>query len=146
VQLLTKLPGRAALELLRQEVALKEPDRWLALALAEHVAADVAANQDAQLARELLEVAASLLGQDTDSIARVAAKGASIRLERNTVGMIIPLRTDDLRRRGHRGRLRARPRAGHPGRHHQAHRPGRSARGSRRSRSRWRCSTRTARP
>lgn len=100
VQLLTKLPGRAALELLRQEVALKEPDRWLALALAEHVAADVAANQDAQLARELLEVAASLLGQDTDSIARVAAKGASIRLERNTVGMIIPLRTDDLRRRG----------------------------------------------
>lgn len=98
--LLAKLPATVALAALKEEVAAEEPDRWFSMALAEHVALGVERDQEPKLARELLDVAAPLLGHRAEMVARVAAKGAGVRLERNTVGLLMPLRTDDLRRRG----------------------------------------------
>lgn len=93
-------PEALLLDLLRDEVASTEPDRWLSALLTQRLVEAVKKGQDPQLARSLLEVALGLLGQDADDVARVAAKGAGVRLERNTVGLLMPLRSDDHRRRG----------------------------------------------
>lgn len=99
-ELTRRLPAAAALDVLREEVASEEPDRWFSSLLTQYVAAEVKAKQDPRLARDLLSIAVALLGDDADAVARVAAKGAGVRLERNTVGLLMPLRSDDLSRRG----------------------------------------------
>ncbi|MFO0551180.1 MAG: ABC transporter substrate-binding protein [Polyangiaceae bacterium] len=96
----TSLPPATLLSLLRTESQAERPDRWLLTVVAEQVAEIVKASQDPSLARELLEIAAPLLRDQADAIARVAARGAEVRLERNTVGLAMPLRSDALRRRG----------------------------------------------
>lgn len=99
-RLVTSLPPATLLSLLRTESQAERPDRWLLTVVAEQVAEIVKASQDPALARELLEIAAPLIRDQADAIARVAARGAEVRLERNTVGLAMPLRSDALRRRG----------------------------------------------
>lgn len=99
-ELLAPVPPAPLLELLRLESADGDPDRWLLLFVAQRVAQEVLATQDPALARALLELAAPLLRDQADALARVAAKGAGVRLERNTVGLLMPLRNADLRLRG----------------------------------------------
>jgi len=90
----------ALLWLLVEETKLDEPDRWLLDLLSKHLTKVVLAKQDPKLARTLLSVAAPLLRDDADAVARVAARGAGVRLERNTVGLVMPLRSNEHRRRG----------------------------------------------
>lgn len=99
-RLLGQLPVQVVLGLLKEEVAFEEPDRWFSALLANHLADAVERDQDPQVARALLEIAAPLLGPKAEPIARIAARGADVRLERNTVGLLLPLRTEDLQRRG----------------------------------------------
>lgn len=98
--LLARLPPAPLLRLLRDQVSAKEPDRWFSTAIAVRLKDLVIADQDPRLARALLEIAPSLIRDDADAVARVAARGAGVRLERNTVGLLMPLRSDDLSRRG----------------------------------------------
>ncbi len=100
VPLLAQLPSDVLLELLREEVGADEPDRWFSAMLTERLADVVKRGQDPALARALLDIAAGLLGGNADAVARVAAKGAGVRLERNTIGLLLPLRSEELRRRG----------------------------------------------
>lgn len=99
-KLLAQLPTEVVLALLKEEVAFDEPDRWFSALLANHIADAVEKDQDPQIARALLEIAAPLLGPKAEPIARIAARGADVRLERNTVGLLMPLRSENLQRRG----------------------------------------------
>ncbi len=100
LELLPRIDPKALLELLAREVTQKDPDRWLLDALSTTVARAAIERQDPKLARALLDVAASLLADQGDAVARIAARGAGVRLERNTVGLVMPLRSDAHRQRG----------------------------------------------
>lgn len=98
--LVPKIPAAALLGVLGREQAGDEPDAGFLDLLADHLARHVTEKEDVPLARKLLEMAAPLLGDRADGVARIAARGAAVRLERNTVGLVLPIRNEELRRRG----------------------------------------------
>jgi hypothetical protein len=98
--LISKLPPRVAFALLVREHAGGEPNPRLLSLLGKHLGDVVLRDEDVGLAKDLLDVAGQLLGNRADSVARIAARGASVRLERNTVGLVLPLRSEELSRRG----------------------------------------------
>jgi hypothetical protein len=98
--LLAKIPSRPLLALLSREQGGTEPDPVLLEILTQHLARVAVEREDVPLAKSLLEVAGPLLGDAADAVARIAARGAAVRLERNTVGLVLPLRSEELRRRG----------------------------------------------
>jgi hypothetical protein len=98
--LVKKIPPGQLLALLGREQATKEPDAALLAVLTEHLAQVVVEREDVSLAKRLLDIAGPLLGDRADPVARIAARGAAVRLERNTVGLVLPLRSPELRRRG----------------------------------------------
>ncbi len=98
-QLARALPPAALLRLLEREQGLEEPNLQLSALLAGQVADSALEREDVALARSVLELAGPLLGDRADAVARIAARGAAVRLDRNTVGMILPLRNEELRRR-----------------------------------------------
>lgn len=90
-------------DLLAYLVAAREKEQLntpFAKAVASAAAELVLEARDQRLARRLIEVAAAILGDDAEAVARVAARDAVVRLERNTVGVLLSLRTDEVRRRG----------------------------------------------
>jgi hypothetical protein len=97
--LLDRFPVEPLLAELASERALAEPDPVLSELLSSHLARVAIERQDSALARALLDTAGALLGDRTDAIERVAARGATIRLDRNTVGMLVPRRSEHLERR-----------------------------------------------
>jgi hypothetical protein len=99
-ELVRQLAGDALMALLEEETQLDQPDRWFLDAMVKQMTKIVLEKQDPKLARTLLTAAAALLREDADAVARVAARGAEVRLERNTVGLVMPLRSDEHRRRG----------------------------------------------
>ncbi|NUO52127.1 MAG: ABC transporter substrate-binding protein [Polyangiaceae bacterium] len=98
--LLEKIPPKPLLSLLSREQGGSEPDPVLLQILTQHLARVAVEKEDVALAKTLLEVAGPLLGDGADDVARIAARGAAVRLERNTVGLVLPLRSEELRRRG----------------------------------------------
>ncbi len=100
VELVREVSGDALLALLVEETELDQPDRWFLDLMVKQMTKIVLEKQDPKLARTLLTAAAALLREDADAVARVAARGAEVRLERNTVGLVMPLRSDEHRRRG----------------------------------------------
>lgn len=98
--LVREVSGDALLALLVEETQLDQPDRWFLDLMVKRMTKIVLEKQDPKMARTLLSAAAAMLREDADAVARVAARGADVRLERNTVGLVMPLRSDDHRRRG----------------------------------------------
>lgn len=98
--LVAKIPPQPLLALLAREQGGGEPDPVLLGVLTEHLARVAVEQEDVALAKSLLDVAGALLGDGADAVARIAARGAAVRLERNTVGLVLPLRSEELRRRG----------------------------------------------
>ena len=94
------LPSSALLELLQAEVESEEKDRWVLSFLAKQLAKLALEKGDPETARALLALVPELLGDNADALLRVAARGADVRLERNTVGLVMPLGSDALRARG----------------------------------------------
>jgi hypothetical protein len=97
--LLDAFPAEPLLAELSSERAASEPDPILSELLASHLAEDVLEREDAVLARALLDTAGSLLADRTDAVARIAARGATVRLDRNTIGLLLPRRAEYLERR-----------------------------------------------
>lgn len=95
-----RVPAAFLLELLADETSAPKRDRWLSTFLARHLAKESLRVGDSETARALLRLVPQLIGRDADALLRVAARGAEIRLERNTVGLVMPMRTDALRARG----------------------------------------------
>jgi hypothetical protein len=99
-RLFTRFPAKNLLALLVQENEAEKPDAELSRAIARHLAVAAIEAQDVALARSLIDVAGPLLGDMADPVARVAVRGSTVRLERNTVGLLLPLRTEQTKRRG----------------------------------------------
>ncbi len=99
-KLVSQVPAPSLLALLGREQQNDEPEPGLLSLLAEHLAKWVVETEDVGLAKRLLDIAGPLLGDRADGVARIAARGAAVRLERNTVGLLLPLRSEELRRRG----------------------------------------------
>jgi hypothetical protein len=95
-----RVPAASLLTLLADETSASKRDRWLSTFLARHLAKESLRVGDSETARALLRLVPQLIGRDADALLRVAARGAEIRLERNTVGLVMPLRTEGLRARG----------------------------------------------
>lgn len=55
--------------------------------------------KDAELAKFLVADARGLLGERFDEVARIAVRDTGIRLETNTIGLLLSLRTDEHKRR-----------------------------------------------
>jgi hypothetical protein len=66
---------------------------------AKRLAAIAIETRDVTLARLLISRAGPILGDQADAVARVAARGAAIRLEPNTVGLLLSERSSELSRR-----------------------------------------------
>jgi hypothetical protein len=98
--LVARFPAGPLFALLEREQQRDAPDRFLLGVVADRLASLTIASEDVALARALLATAGALLGERADDVARIAARGATVRLERNTVGLLLPLRTPELRRRG----------------------------------------------
>ena len=95
-----RVQAPSLLTLLADETSAPKRDRWLSTFLARHLARESLRVGDSETARALLRLVPQLIGRDADALLRVAARGAEIRLERNTVGLVMPLRTEALRARG----------------------------------------------
>jgi len=98
--LVQTFPKAPLVMLLEREQSATTPDRFLLGVVVDRLATLTIDSGDVALARRLLQTAGPLLGDHTDPVARVAARGATVRLERNTVGLLVPLGTPTLRRRG----------------------------------------------
>lgn len=94
------LPNDALIELLASELETERRDRWLLSHLAQHLSKAAVDPGDPVIARRLLELVPELVGEQADALMRVAARGAEVRLERNTVGLVLSVGTDALRARG----------------------------------------------
>lgn len=94
------IPSSVLIELLASEIEAERRDRWLLSFLAKHLAKAAVDPGDPVIARRLLELVPELVGKDADALMRVAARGAEVRLERNTVGLVMPMGSDALRARG----------------------------------------------
>ncbi len=94
------IPNDVLIELLAAEIEAEQRDRWLLTYLAKHLAKAAVDPGDPVIARRLLELVPELVGADADALMRVAARGAEVRLERNTVGLVMPVGSDTLRGRG----------------------------------------------
>ena len=97
--LLDAFPAQPLLAELSSERASPEPDPILSELLAAHLAEVVLEREDPVLARALLETAGELLAERADPVARIAARGATVRVDRNTIGLLLPRRADHLERR-----------------------------------------------
>jgi hypothetical protein len=73
--------------------------RRLQQAIARRLARTARERKDAALAERLLGRARDLLGDESDAIARLAAGTGSARVEPQTVGLLVSVRSDDARRR-----------------------------------------------
>lgn len=98
--LVDRIPAPSLLGVLAREQAAEEPDVGFLDLLADALARYVTDKEDVALAKRLLEIAGPLLGDRADGVARIAARGAAVRLERNTLGLVLPIRNEELRRRG----------------------------------------------
>jgi hypothetical protein len=98
--LVQSFPKDPLVDLWQREEASASPDRFLLGVVVDRLAALTIESGDVPLARSLLATAGALLGDRADAVARVAARGATVRLERNTVGLVVPLGSPELRRRG----------------------------------------------
>jgi hypothetical protein len=72
----------------------------LAALVAKRLAGLVVAGRDAALAKRLLAAAGSLLGEEGDVVAKLAAGAGAARVAGPTVGLLLSLRSDEARRRG----------------------------------------------
>jgi hypothetical protein len=97
--LLDAFPAEPLLAELSSERAASEPDAILSELLATHLAEVVLEREDSALARTLLDTAGNLIAERTDAVARIAARGAAVRLDRNTIGLLLPRRAEHLERR-----------------------------------------------
>jgi hypothetical protein len=98
--LLAKIPADPLLQLVRDVKGTDEIDSPLLRRVGERLTSLVLATKDVDLAKILMTEARPILGDKTDEVARVAARGAAIRLESNTVGVLLSLRSEELQRRG----------------------------------------------
>lgn len=92
-------------ELLRALDAVADSDdedaaaRRLQQAIARRLARTARDRKDTALAQRLLGGARDLLGEESDAIARLAAGTGTARVEPQTVGLLVSVRSDDARRR-----------------------------------------------
>jgi hypothetical protein len=98
--LLDQVPADPLLGLVREVKGTDEIQSPLLKLVGERLAGLAVSGKDVALAKILLAEARPILGDKVDDIARVAAKGAAIRLEPNTVGLLLSLRNEELQRRG----------------------------------------------
>ena len=100
VALLDQIPAEPLLALVRQVKGTDEMQSTLLKRVGERLAGIAVSTKDVSLAKLLLAEARPVLGDKVDDVARIAAKGAAIRLEPNTVGLLLSLRNEELQRRG----------------------------------------------
>jgi len=98
--LLDQIPAEPLLALVRQVKGTDEMQSTLLKRVGERLAGIAVSTKDVSLAKILLAEARPVLGDKVDDVARIAAKGAAIRLEPNTVGLLLSLRNEELQRRG----------------------------------------------
>jgi Periplasmic binding protein len=100
VALLDKMPADPLLDLVRSVKGTDEMNGNLLHIVGERLAGLAISTKDVALAKLLIAEARPILGDREDDVARIAARGASIRLEQNTVGVLLSLRTEETQRRG----------------------------------------------
>lgn len=102
-ELIASLPPDALETELDRELARPAApgdDGTLRRAMTAALARGARESGDVRLARHLLHVASSLLGDDADAIAELAGGAAPARIEARTVGLLLSLRSEALRWRG----------------------------------------------
>ncbi len=99
--LLTRVPRTALLRALDARAAdgRVDSDRDTAQLIAQQLAVLVVSSRDAALARSLLDRYGELLGDYGEAVARLAVDTTRGRVRSRTVGLLVSLRNDGLRRR-----------------------------------------------
>jgi hypothetical protein len=93
-------PAPALRDLLSKTPESQREPRELYMLLASRLAEVAEQTKDAALARFLLDDARDLLGDRSESLARILTRDRKVRIEQNTIGLLVPLRRPDLERRG----------------------------------------------
>ena len=97
--LLVRLPASSLVGLIEAARGTDEMKTRLVAMTAARLADIAIETRDVTLARLLIAQAGPLLGARADGVARIAARGAAIRLEPNTVGLLLSQRSGELSRR-----------------------------------------------
>jgi ABC-type sugar transport system substrate-binding protein len=100
IALLDRLPADPLVDLVRSVKGTDEFTGDLLHIVGERLAGLAISTKDVALAKLLMAEARPILGEREDDVARIAARGASVRLEHNTVGLLLSLRGEELQRRG----------------------------------------------
>ena len=95
-----RLPAPPLVSLVQLAQGTDEMKSSLLVIVGRRLAAIAIQTGDVTLARLLVAMAGPLLGDQADDVARVAARGAAVRLDANTVGLLLSHRSDELTRRG----------------------------------------------
>lgn len=99
IALLDRIPKEPLVDLVRSVKGTDEiASPWLSL-VGARLAALAIELHDADLAKFLVAEARGILGERFDEVARIAVRDTGIRLEPNTIGLLLSLRTDEHQRR-----------------------------------------------
>lgn len=99
IALLSRIPKDPLVELIGSVKGTEEMGSPWLLLVGERLASLAIELNDTDLAKFLIAEARGILGEKFDEVARIAVKDTGIRLESNTVGLLLSLRTDEHQRR-----------------------------------------------
>lgn len=97
--LLDRIPPGPLVELVASVKDTEEIGASWLLLVGARLAAIAIELKDTELAKFLIANARGLLGERFDEVARIAVRDTGIRLETNTIGLLLSLRTDEHKRR-----------------------------------------------
>ncbi len=95
-RLIERMPASELVALLGDEVRAQEPTANLVALLSRHTSRVALDRADIELARDLLATGAALDEDVADALEKLAAQGAEVRVERDAVGLLVPLRSAEL--------------------------------------------------
>lgn len=99
IALLSRIPKGPLVDLVASVKGTDEMGSPWLLLVGERLASLAIELNDTDLAKFLIAEARGILGEKFDEVARIAVKDTGIRLESNTVGLLLSLRTDEHQRR-----------------------------------------------